>query len=225
MEYLKWIKSILIYGKDPSTHRGAGHPVWFQSLLFYWTGLRVENVCLLACLKMVTLRWQGLTCGTLQWSKYSFTIKDHFHFFPLCPSLKKKYPENLPETFILHLGPQSPKQHPLWEAKCVILWNSFVKALSDDVFGRAWVICQTYYTINLPLRCRLWHEIWTCVRLLHSRFKSPLKINITNANFLHSFPDLQNFKFLIQFLRRLGLWHAQIPVKTNFIYFFLFIYF
>lgn len=56
---------------------------------------------------------------------------------------------------------------------------------------------------------------------MHSRFKSVLKIYIVNANFLLLFPDLQIFKFLIQFLERLGPWHAQISVKTNFVYCFL----
>ena len=51
-----------------------------------------------------------------------------------------------------------------------------------------------------------------------SCIKSLLKINIANANFLHSFTYLKNFKFLIQFLRTLGPWRTQASVKTNFIY-------
>lgn len=62
------------------------------------------------------------------------------------------------------------------------------------------------------------------VSLLHSRSKNPLKVNINNANFLHLFPDLQNFKFPIQFLKKLGFPHAQISVQTNFIYFFFSIF-
>lgn len=51
---------------------------------------------------------------------YSFTIEDQFPLLPYLLEPKEAYLENLPVTFISHLGPQSPEQHPLWETKCVI---------------------------------------------------------------------------------------------------------
>lgn len=128
--------------KNQVTQR-AGQPVWFQPLAFYVLNWLRSRKWLFAGQSSTpgnkVRTYDGLNIPSSNVTSTSSRTAWAY---------RKAYPENLPVIFSSHLGPQSPEQQPLWETKCVILWDSFVKVLAEYVFGRAWVIRQMYCTIN-----------------------------------------------------------------------------